>query len=80
MSKVIKAADLVTQQWFIDAVNTPKPVDLFLLIGHNAIRGSSSTVNTIYRAIRAARPTTPIQIFGGHTHIRDFAGTYLGPR
>jgi len=25
----------------------------------------------IYNAIRAAHPTTPILILGGHTHIRD---------
>jgi hypothetical protein len=39
VSKVIKAADLVKQQWFLDAVNFSEPVDLFLLIGHNPIRG-----------------------------------------
>lgn len=27
----------------------------------------------MFNAIRAVRPDTPIQIFGGHSHIRDFA-------
>ena len=31
------------------------------------------TRQTVYNAIRAVKPDTPIQIFGGHTHIRDFA-------
>ncbi|TVY17093.1 Secreted protein [Lachnellula arida] len=72
VSKVIKAADLVKQQWFLDAVNFCEPVDLFLLIGHNPIHGSGSTFGLIHDTIRNLRPNTPIQAFGGHTHIRDF--------
>lgn len=74
VSKVIKAADLVKQQWFLDAINFTEPIDLFLLIGHNPIRTTDSVSSwpIVYNTIRAARPTVPIQIFGGHTHIRDF--------
>ena len=74
VSKVIKAADLVKESWFLDAIQYPEPVDLFLVIGHNPIRPTAggSTFGTIYNAIRALRPDTPIQGFGGHTHIRDF--------
>ena len=73
VSKVIKAATMVQQPWFLNALNSSQPVDMFVLFGHNAIRGSGSTLNTVYNAIRRFHPTTPIQIFGGHTHIRDFA-------
>jgi hypothetical protein len=74
VSRVTKAADLVKQQWFRDAVNFTKPIDLFLVIGHNAIRSSakSSTFGILYNTIRELRPDVPIQAFGGHTHIRDF--------
>lgn len=73
-SKVIKAADAIQQPWFSHAVNYTKPIDLFVLMGHNALRNSSGqTISTIQKAIRQARPNVPIQIFGGHTHIRDFA-------
>jgi hypothetical protein len=74
-TNVITAANLTKEQWFIDAVNTPKPVDLFLLIGHNPVRpsGSESTLGIVQKAIRKARPNTPIQVFGGHSHIRDLA-------
>ncbi|KUJ12389.1 uncharacterized protein LY89DRAFT_623543 [Mollisia scopiformis] len=74
VSKVIKAADMVKQQWFIDAVNYTEPIDLFLVIGHNPIRrtDSSSTFGLLHDTIRAMRPTVPIQAFGGHSHIRDF--------
>ena len=30
-------------------------------------------MRTYYEAIRKAQPKTPIQVFGGHSHIRDFA-------
>lgn len=75
VSKVIKAADMVKQQWFLDAVNYKEPIDLFLLTGHNPVRfsSSSSSFNTVFGAIRGQRPDVPIQGFGGHTHVRDFA-------
>ena len=75
VSKVIKTANLVKESWFLDAINYSEPIDLFLVIGHNPVRPSvsSSTFGTIYRTIRGARPNIPIQAFGGHTHVRDFA-------
>lgn len=75
VSKVIKAADMVKQTWFQNAVNYTKPIDLFVLIGHNPVRTSvsSSTFGTVFNAIRSLKPDVPIQAFGGHTHIRDFA-------
>ncbi|PVH75498.1 hypothetical protein DL98DRAFT_562372 [Cadophora sp. DSE1049] len=74
VSKVTKAADMVKEQWFLDAVNFAEPIDLFLLIGHNPIRTTDpvSSWSIVYNTIRTARPTVPIQVFGGHTHIRDF--------
>jgi 2',3'-cyclic-nucleotide 2'-phosphodiesterase (5'-nucleotidase family) len=74
VSKVIKAADLVKQDWFLNAVNFKKPIDMFLVIGHNPIRTavSLSTFGTLYKTIHGLRPDIPIQAFGGHTHIRGF--------
>ncbi|KAF3903884.1 hypothetical protein ABW20_dc0107616 [Dactylellina cionopaga] len=71
-SKIIKAADMVKEQWFLDALNTPEPIDLFLVLGHNSIRSSTSTFPIIREAIRKVHPNTPIQFFGGHSHTRDF--------
>lgn len=75
VSRVIKAATMVNQTWFQQAVNFSQPIDLFLVTGHNPVRlnGTGSTLGTVYNAIRKARPGVPIQMFGGHTHIRDFA-------
>jgi len=74
-TQVIPAANMTKEQWFIDAVNTPQPVDLFLLIGHNPVRPSDSanTLKIVQKAIRNVRPNTPIQLFGGHSHVRDLA-------
>ncbi|KAK1589959.1 calcineurin-like phosphoesterase [Colletotrichum navitas] len=74
-SVITTAATMVTQPWFLNAVNYTEPIDLFLVVGHNPVRPtqSSSTLKTVFNAIRAVRPDTPIQFFGGHTHIRDFA-------
>ena len=72
ISQVIPAATMVKQQWFLDAVNTKEPVDIFVVLGHNPARPSAggSTFGTVYSAIRALRPDIPIQFFGGHSHIR----------
>ncbi|KAK3677019.1 hypothetical protein LTR78_003224 [Recurvomyces mirabilis] len=74
-SKVIKAAQMVNQTWFQDALHTSESIDLFMVLGHNPARptDSSSTFSTIFNAIRAVHPNTPIQFFGGHSHVRDFA-------
>lgn len=66
---------MVKESWFNDAINTKDPVDMFVLFGHNPVRktDSSSTFKTVWDQIRAVHKNTPIQIFGGHSHIRDFA-------
>ncbi|OIW33827.1 hypothetical protein CONLIGDRAFT_677571 [Coniochaeta ligniaria NRRL 30616] len=75
VTKVIPAATMVQQDWFKEAITTTEPVDVFLLLGHNIARPSTggSTFGIIHDAIRKVHPKTPIQIFGGHSHIRDFA-------
>ncbi|KAF2397990.1 hypothetical protein EJ06DRAFT_480977 [Trichodelitschia bisporula] len=72
-SRITMAANMVKQHWFAQAVNFTKPIDLFLVIGHNPPRDvASSTIKIVYAAIRKIKPDTPIQVFGGHSHVRDF--------
>lgn len=75
VSRVIPAKTMVTQQWFLDALSCPEPVDAFVVLGHNPARGSdsASTFPVVFDAIRSVYPNTPIQFMGGHSHIRDFA-------
>jgi 2',3'-cyclic-nucleotide 2'-phosphodiesterase (5'-nucleotidase family) len=74
VSRITNAKDMVLEQWFIQAINYTEPIDLFVVIGHNPVRRSDRqcTLGYVYDAIRKLNPDTPIQIFGGHTHIRDF--------
>ncbi|EWC47769.1 hypothetical protein DRE_02969 [Drechslerella stenobrocha 248] len=69
--KLFKAKEMVQQQWFLDAINTPEPIDLFLVLGHASIR-DPDTFPVVLEAIRKARPGTPVQFFGGHSHTRNF--------
>jgi len=59
----------IKDQWFQDAIR--EDVDLFVVIGHITLRGPE--YKAIYNAIRSQKWDTPIQFFGGHSHIRDFA-------
>ncbi|KAI0533274.1 ser/Thr protein phosphatase family [Xylaria digitata] len=70
VTKVIPAKTMVTQKWFMEAANNCDPIDVFVLIGHNPVRDSS--FQTVFEAIRAVHPNTPIHILGGHSHTRDF--------
>ncbi len=61
--------DTVKEEWFQDAIRD-RDVDLFVVIGHVGIR--SHEYDVLYKTIRAVQWDTPIQFFGGHTHIRDY--------
>ncbi|KAK0105360.1 hypothetical protein ONS96_004753 [Cadophora gregata f. sp. sojae] len=58
----------IEEKWFQDAIR--EDVDLFLVAGHVTPRGPE--YKAIYKAIRSQKWDTPIQFFGGHSHIRDF--------
>lgn len=64
---VQKVEDMVTETWFKEVIE--EEPDFFLLVGHMAIQKNKWPL--VFNAIRAVHPTTPILIFGGHTHIRD---------
>ncbi|CAJ2508062.1 Uu.00g092480.m01.CDS01 [Anthostomella pinea] len=70
VTNVITADAMVAEQWFLDAINTSDPIDVFVVLGHNPAR--DSTFQVVFDAIRAVHSETPIQFFGGHSHIRDF--------
>lgn len=75
VTRVQPASAMVAEAWFRSVVAAPPgPVDLFLLLGHNTVlrQPSTGTFGYVHDALRAAHPTTPVQIFGGHSHIRDF--------
>lgn len=59
----------VQQRWFLEAIHD-REVDLILVAGHVLL--DSPEYHSIFKAIRAVQWDTPIQFFGGHTHIRDY--------
>ena len=63
-------ADTIREKWFQEAIRD-REVDLFLVTGHVGLR--SKEYANIFKAIRDVQWDTPIQFFGGHTHIRDYA-------
>ncbi|GBE80783.1 Uncharacterized protein SCP_0305020 [Sparassis crispa] len=60
-------ANMVKESWFEEAIE--EEPDVFVLIGHMPV--SLDNWPVVFNAVRAVHPTTPIMIFGGHTHIRD---------
>lgn len=74
VTKITPADKMIQQDWFLQAINSPAPIDVFIIIGHNPARETraSSTLKIVQSAIRAVHPNTPIQMFGGHSHLRDF--------
>ncbi|KAH7107878.1 Metallo-dependent phosphatase-like protein [Auriculariales sp. MPI-PUGE-AT-0066] len=64
--------EMVKEPWFLESLQGEPPA-AFLLVGHQPLRGFTNEWPIVINAIRAVHPTTPILIFGGHSHIRDCA-------
>lgn len=62
--------ETIKEKWFQEAIRD-RDVDLFLVAGHVPLR--SEEFNSIFKAIREVQWDTPIQFFGGHTHVRDYS-------
>jgi 2',3'-cyclic-nucleotide 2'-phosphodiesterase (5'-nucleotidase family) len=60
--------ETIKENWFQEAIR--EDVDLFVIIGHVDLR--SPEYKAIYTAVRNQKWDTPIQFFGGHSHIRNF--------
>ncbi|KAG9242682.1 Metallo-dependent phosphatase-like protein [Calycina marina] len=67
-TRVQKVENTIKEKWFQDAIR--EKVDLFVVAGHIILPGKE--VKALYEAIRRQNWDTPIQFFGGHSHIRDF--------
>ncbi|EEB07493.1 phosphoprotein phosphatase [Schizosaccharomyces japonicus yFS275] len=67
---ITKVEDTIQTEWYQHQIRR-QDVDLFLVLGHIPIRDWNEW-KAIHASIRAVHPNTPIQIFGGHSHVRDF--------
>lgn len=66
---VRKVEETIKEDWFQEAIRQPD-VDLFLVTGHVPVQ--SGEAKAIIDEIRSVCDT-PIQVLGGHYHIRDYA-------
>ncbi|RKF80902.1 Secreted protein [Golovinomyces cichoracearum] len=67
-SKVQPVEETVKEDWFQAAIR--EEVDLFLVCGHIPL--DEREFKIILKAIRSQNKDTPIQVFGAHTHVRNF--------
>jgi len=65
---VQKVRDTIEEPWFQAAIR--EKVDIFVVVGHVTPR--SEEYMALYTAIRRQNWDTPIQFFGGHSHVRDY--------
>jgi 2',3'-cyclic-nucleotide 2'-phosphodiesterase (5'-nucleotidase family) len=64
---VQRVEDTVKEEWFKEALKD-KELDLIIVFGHVDIRSTEYAL--LFKTIRSAQWTLPIQFFGGHSHIR----------
>ncbi|OKL62865.1 hypothetical protein UA08_02124 [Talaromyces atroroseus] len=69
-TRVQRVEDAVKESWFQEAIHDDE-IDLFIVLGHVPVR--SEEYQAVHEEIRNARGNIPIQFFGGHFHIRDYA-------
>lgn len=73
--RVTPIMDLIKQDWFLELLNDFKlnhQVDIIVIFGHIPVDHSWLELFEMHNTIRSFFPNTPIQYFGGHSHIRDF--------
>ncbi|KAF1842453.1 ser/Thr protein phosphatase-like protein family [Cucurbitaria berberidis CBS 394.84] len=66
---VQRVEDTVKEEWFKESLKD-KDLDLIIVFGHVDIR--SNEYKLLFSNIRSSQRDTPIQFFGGHSHIRDY--------
>jgi 2',3'-cyclic-nucleotide 2'-phosphodiesterase (5'-nucleotidase family) len=66
---VQRVEDTVKEEWFLEALKDTD-IDLIIVFGHVDIR--SDEYPLLFKTIRSAHSDTPIQFFGGHSHVRDY--------
>ena len=64
-----RVEDTVKEEWFKEAIRDDE-IDLVVVFGHVDIR--SPEYELLFSTIRSVKWDTPIQFFGGHSHIRDY--------
>ncbi|CCE88495.1 Piso0_002003 [Millerozyma farinosa CBS 7064] len=74
-TRVKPISQVIEESWINDLFSefTPDKVDLIVINGHIPVSHDWEELQTLHAFIRRFYPSTKIQYFGGHSHIRDFA-------
>lgn len=73
-TRVTPIATAVNESWFKTVLShfPQREVDLIVVAGHLPVDKRWIETEQLHSVLRAHYPKTPIQYFGGHSHIRDF--------
>lgn len=73
-TRVIPIETAVTQDWFKSVLSLfpSREVDLILVVGHLPVDRNWAELQLLHSVLRSHYVDTPIQYFGGHSHIRNF--------
>lgn len=69
--RVLPVSQFSLQPWWNDMVSN-KDIGLILIPAHVPVHNASE-LDIVLSELRIHFPTTPIQVLGGHSHIRDYA-------
>lgn len=74
-TKVTPIREVLNQDWFKKTLLEfpPEKVDLLVIFGHIPVSHNDEELFQLHQFLRMYYPTTKIQYFGGHSHIRDFS-------
>ncbi|RKP31567.1 hypothetical protein METBISCDRAFT_22306 [Metschnikowia bicuspidata] len=73
-TKITPVVKVVEQSWFKTVLEhfPPREVDVIVVTGHLPVSKKEHDMHILHSVLRAHYRDTPIQYFGGHSHIRDF--------
>lgn len=73
---VVPIAEILEQSWFLELVDdyaSNYEVDALVIFGHIPVAHDWIELSQLHNFFRSRFPSTYIQYFGGHSHIRDFS-------
>lgn len=72
-TRVTPLQEVIKEEWFLDVLaDHQHDVDILVVFGHIPVAHEWRELYVLHEVLRTYFPTTKIQYFGGHSHIRDF--------
>lgn len=73
-TKVTPTLKVIREQWFLNILKRypSEDVDIIIIVAHMPITHDWDELQELHHFLRLHYPSSKIQYFGGHSHIRDF--------